>query len=138
MQLPEQFPFSTQLRIRVTDLNYGGHVGNDTFLSLLHEARLQYLQHHGYTELSLAGCGIIMADAAIEYKQELLQGHVIQVSVAAGGFDKMGFDLYYLVTLLLPEGNKIAAKAKTGIICYDYARQKKTGVPAEVVEKLGS
>lgn len=136
LQLPEQFPFSTQLRIRVTDLNYGGHVGNDTFLSLLQEARLQYLQQFGYTELSFAGCGIIVIDAAIEYKLELAQGNVIEISVAAGGFDKIGFDLFYLVELLLPDGKKTAAKAKTGITCFDYALKKKVPVPAEAIHNL--
>lgn len=138
VQLPEQFTFRTQLKIRVTDLNYGGHVGNDTFLSLLQEARLQYLQQHGYTELSFAGCGLIMADAAIEYKLELAQGDTIEISVAAAGFDKIGFDLFYQVQLLHETGNKIAAKAKTGMVCFDYAQKKKTAVPAEAVARLGA
>ena len=34
IHLPDTFAFSTVSRIRITDLNYGAHVGNDTFLSL--------------------------------------------------------------------------------------------------------
>ena len=41
LTLPERFPFTTTIPIRITDLNYGGHVGNDTVLALLHEARVQ-------------------------------------------------------------------------------------------------
>lgn len=69
IDVPETFLFATTLQIRVTDLNYGGHVGNDSFLSLLQEARQQFLLSHGYRELSIAGVGLIMADVAIEFKK---------------------------------------------------------------------
>ena len=47
INLPETFTFSTIIKIRITDINYGGHVGNDSFLSLVHEARLQFLASNG-------------------------------------------------------------------------------------------
>jgi len=31
IDLPEFFSFTTPIKIRITDLNYGGHVGNDVF-----------------------------------------------------------------------------------------------------------
>ncbi|MGN6400032.1 MAG: hypothetical protein ACTHMD_06240 [Flavisolibacter sp.] len=49
INLPENFFFNAAIPIRITDLNYGGHVGNDTILSLLHEARVQFLNHFHYT-----------------------------------------------------------------------------------------
>lgn len=57
---PEEFKFSTKIKVRITDINYGNHVGNDTFLSYLHEARMQYLNHFNYTELNVNGCSLIM------------------------------------------------------------------------------
>ena len=53
VELPEQFAFSTTIPVRITDLNYGKHVGNDTILSMIHEARVQYLRQLGYGELEL-------------------------------------------------------------------------------------
>jgi hypothetical protein len=32
--------FRTRLRVRVDDVHYGGHLGNDSVLTLCHEARL--------------------------------------------------------------------------------------------------
>jgi acyl-CoA thioesterase FadM len=55
LQLPQQFIFSTLIPVRITDINYGNHVGNDAILSLLHEARMQFLNKAGYTELEF-GC----------------------------------------------------------------------------------
>jgi len=136
LTLPETFHFSTELVIRITDLNYGGHVGNDVFLSLIHEARQQYLLSMGYRELSFAGVGLIMADVALEYKQELNHMDRVRIAVAAADLDKLGFDLYYKVELLTDEGWIVAAKAKTGMICYDYTVKKKVSIPREAIAKL--
>lgn len=131
--MPAHFSFSTKISIRITDLNYGGHVGNDSFLSLIHEARQQFLRSHGYAELAIAGTGLIMADVAIEFKKELNYGDVVKISVAADGFDKFGFDLFYKMEL---ENGALAGKAKTGMLCYDYSAKKLVAVPAQVTEKL--
>ncbi len=95
VELPEQFAFSTTIPVRITDLNYGKHVGNDTILSMIHEARVQYLKQLGYGELDLAGVGLIMSDVGIEFKSELFYGDEVLVSVAAGDLSKISFDLYY-------------------------------------------
>ena len=44
LQLPANFLFSTEIPIRISDINYGGHLGNDAVLSIVHEARIQFLQ----------------------------------------------------------------------------------------------
>lgn len=136
INMPDTFSFFTTIPIRITDLNYGGHVGNDSFLSLIHEARLQFLKHHGYSELSFAGVGIIMADAAIEFKKELSYGDTVKISVTADGFDKLGFDLFYLLEVERDGKIVIAGKAKTGLRCFDYANKKSASIPEEAIAKL--
>lgn len=54
-QLPSQFSFHCDIALRITDLNYGGHVGNDRIMALLQEARVQFLAQKGYSELELEG-----------------------------------------------------------------------------------
>lgn len=138
LNLPDQFSFATTLRIRVTDLNYGGHVGNDSFLSLIHEARQQYLLSFGYRELSIGGVGLIMADVAIEFKKELNYGDEVRISVKATDFDKLGFDLFYKMEVMQDTEWVLAGKAKTGMMCYDYSAGKKVSVPDEVVSRLSA
>ncbi len=138
IELPEHFAFATTIAIRVTDLNYGGHVGNDSFLSLIQEARQQFLLSHGYKELSIAGVGLIMADVAIEFRKELNHRDEVRISVAAAGFDKLGFDLFYKMELINGEETMLAGKAKTGMMCYDYSLKKKVAVPEEVIAKLSA
>jgi len=136
IELPAQFGFTTTITIRITDLNYGGHVGNDSFLSLIHEARQQFLLSHGYKELAIGGTGLIMADVAIEFKKELNYGDVVKISVAADGFDKLGFDLFYKMEIIVGDEVSLAGKAKTGMLCYDYGAKKLVAVPPEVAHKL--
>lgn len=134
--LPDHFHFHTDIKIRITDLNYGGHVGNDVFLALIHEARQQFLLQFGYQELSFEGVGLIMADVALEYKKELNHGDIVRISVCAADFDKLGFDLFYKIELIQTDGLVVAGKAKTGMICYDYAAKKKTQIPEKALQKL--
>lgn len=136
VELPEHFSFLTTIPVRITDLNYGNHVGNDTILSMIHEARVQFLQHYGYGELTLAGVGLIMSDVAIEFKHELFYGDVVTVSVAAADFSKVAFDLYYKLEKKQADATQLVAVAKTGMVCYDYNKKKVAPVPSEVVDKL--
>lgn len=136
IELPQQFTFSTLLPIRITDLNYGGHVGNDTLLSLIHEARIQFLKSHGYEELNLEGVGLIMSDVAIEFKSELFYGDAITVYVTAGDFTGVAFDVYYKVQKEITGQIIIVATAKTGMVCYDYQRKKIVAMPGEAKAKL--
>lgn len=136
IDLPDQFPFSTQIPVRITDLNYGSHVGNDTILSVLHEARIQYLHRYGYSELQFGGVGLIMSDVGIEFKSEVFYPDTIYASVAAGDFTKVAFDVFY--KLEKESGGKriLVAAAKTGMVCYDYAGKKVAAVPEEARAKL--
>lgn len=134
IQLPEKFPFSTIIPIRITDLNYGNHVGNDAVLSLIHEARVQFLQHYGYTELNLEGTSLIMSDAGIEFKGELFYGDKVKVYVAATEFSRAGFNLYY--KLVKDDTENIVAVAKTGMVCFDYNTRKVASVPEGAKDKL--
>lgn len=135
LQLPSVFSFSTLIPVRITDVNYGNHVGNDAILSLLHEARMQYLKSIRLAELEFAGVGIIMTDVAIEFKAEAFYGDVLTAYVSAGEFSKIGFDLFYKLT---KEDDSIVAIAKSGMICFDYANRKVAALPEAALQKLSN
>ncbi len=136
LQLPSIFSFSCTIPVRITDLNYGGHAGNDTLLSLIHEARMQYLLSLGYTEMRFAGTGMIMADVSIEFKSELFYGDLLIASVTPGELSRIGFELYYKLEKETTGKRVTVAHAKTGMICYDYEKKKIVPLPEEAREKL--
>lgn len=136
IDLPTDFHFSTSIPVRITDVNYGGHVGNDTVLSLIHEARMQFLKSRGYEELNIEGTGLIMSDVAIEFKSELFYGDIIKVFVTSGNFSTVAFDLFYRVEKAMENESVLVAVAKTGMVCYDYGKKKIVAFPLKAKSRL--
>jgi len=137
INLPARFPFSATIPIRITDVNFGGHVGNDTILSIVHEARAQFFTHLGYSELDFAGAGTIMSDVAIEYKNQTYYGDHILASVSVGEITKVAFDLFYKLEKRSADGKLVpVAFAKTWMVCYDYDLKKVAAIPEEAFKKI--
>lgn len=136
LDLPDFFPFATTIKVRITDLNYGGHVGNDAILGYLHESRVQYLHHLGYENEvdAIEGVGLIQTDAAIVYKSEAFYGDSLLVEIVANDFSKYGFDLVYKLTHV--DTKKEVARGKTGLVCFDYKIRKIALLPKSFQEKL--
>ena len=135
LELPEAFPFSTELTVRITDLNYGGHLGNADTLVLLHEARVRFLKSLGYSEIDIEGYGTIMIDVAIQFKAQAFAGDVLVAEVAAGDLSRLGCDIFYRLTH--KETGAVVAVAKTGVSIFDYENQKRISPPEAFVKKLG-
>jgi acyl-CoA thioesterase FadM len=116
-------------------MNYGNHLGNDRILALAHEARVDFLQSMGLSELELGeGTSIIMADAAILFKSEGFIGNQIRVEVGVGAFTRAGFDLYYKMVNITT--GKDLAYVKTGIVCFDYVERKVRSVPQSFIQTI--
>lgn len=131
------YPFCTDIVVRTTDLNYGGHLGNDRLLTLVHEARVAWLAHHGWSELDCAGSSLIMGDAALVYQGESFAGDRLQFEVAAGDKTRSGFRLFMRVTRLRDGGCDAIALVENGLICYDYHRRRIVPLPATVAAVCG-
>ncbi|MDQ3845997.1 MAG: thioesterase family protein [Bacteroidota bacterium] len=138
INLPEHFTFQTFIPIRISDINYGGHLGNDSILSLVHEARIQFLNQYGCKELDVYGVGLIMSDAAIEFKQEAFYNDILKIEVAIQDFSRVGFDLYYKLSKQRESKEAMIAIVKTGMICYDYEQKKVVSVPEKFKEHFAS
>ena len=124
------------IAVRITDINYGNHLGNDSLVSIIHEARVLWLKKHRYTELDVAGAGLIMSDLAVEYVNESFYGDTLSITIAAGEISRVSFELFYLVETKRDEKSIVIARVKTGMICYDYANKKVMSVPEGLRTKL--
>ena len=133
--LPDTFSCTTEIPVRITDLNYGGHLGNDALLGILHEARVQFLRSLGmendYDPVSKLG--LIMVDAAVEYKGEAFHGDVLHINMAAADPNKYGFDVVYHVH---NQAGKEIARAKTGMLCFDYNIRKLRLLPEALAAQV--
>ncbi len=134
IEMPHTYLYSTTLPVRIGDINYGGHLGNDSVLSLVHEARLRFLNHYHYSEQDVEGLGIIMTDSAVVYKAEAFYGDLVQIEVMVGDYNKYGCDFYYLLSN--KETAVEIAHVKTGIVFFDYEKRKTVSMPAAFKERF--
>jgi acyl-CoA thioester hydrolase len=134
VELPERILFATDIPIRIDDINYGGHLGNDAVLSIAHEARLRFLNAYGWTELDIDGAGILMVDAAVVYLAEGKHGMTLRVELGAADVRTRGCDLLY--RLLDAATGREIARVKTGIVFLDRAARKLVTMPAALRAKL--
>ena len=128
IDLPERFAFSTELTVYLSHINYGNHLDNALLLTMVSEARLRFLKSLGYTELDVEGVGIIVADAAVQYKSEAFHGEVLVAAMTPVDFNKYGCDLVW--RLSEKDSGREVARGKTGIVFFDYTSRKMAPVPA--------
>ena len=136
LEMPELFLFTTEVPLRVSDINYGGHLGNDAVLSLAQEARMRFLRSHGWTEQDVTGVGIIMTDAVVVYRSEAFYGDVLSIEVGVADVQELGCD--FLFRMVNKASGKEVARVKTGIVFFDYKKRKPAPVPAEFRGVCGS
>lgn len=126
LELPESFVFACDIPVRITDINYGKHLSNDAVLSIMHEARMQFLKQYNCSELDVFGVSLIMGDVSVIFKSEGFYGDVLKVGVTPADFSRVSFDLYYRITN--QKGNEVAL-AKTSMVCFNYDIRKVAAVP---------
>ena len=134
IDLPERFSFSTEIPIYINHINYGNHLDNSALISLVSEARVRFFKAFGYTELNVEGVGIVVADAAVQYKSEAFHGEVLVFEMAADDFNKYGCDLVWRISD--QASGREVARGKTGIMFFDYTARKAALVPPAFVSKV--
>ena len=134
IEIPEKKIATLNIPLRISDINYGNHLGNDSLVSMLHEARVKWLMTLQYTELDVEGVGLIMSDLSVEYKNEAFYPDELRIEMFAGDVARVSFDLYYSITNLQ---NKLVAKAKTGMVCFDYKERRVAQIPEKLKSIIG-
>lgn len=133
---PENYVFATEIPVRISEINYGGHLGHDAILPLTHEARVRFLSELNYSEMDFGGYGIVLSGAVIEYINETFYGETIIIKIAISGFHKNGLDFVY--QLENKDKNITVARVLTSIIFFDYENRKVVRTPDKVNKKLKS
>ncbi|MCB1616327.1 MAG: thioesterase family protein [Pseudomonadales bacterium] len=122
IKLPEKFTFSTDMVIPVAFINRGDHLGNDSLVSCLNEARIRYLATVLDKDCQVNGFTMINADLAVNFRSEAYYGEVLRIEVAASDFGRYGCDLVYRVTE--KKSGRLVAEAKTAMLCFDFQAKK--------------
>ncbi|MBD1401000.1 acyl-CoA thioesterase [Pelovirga terrestris] len=129
----EQFSYS--YRVGIGDINVGGHVSNAAVLTIFQDARLAFLAQLGpFSETEVGGCGLIMPEAHIYYRQEMFHGDQLQIGVRVAGLKRAAFTLEYQIT----RAGEVTAEGTTVMVCFDYQQRKPCRMPPQLRAALES
>lgn len=127
LNIPEVEIYSTQIQVRIGDINFAGHLAHDAILSLVHQIRAEFFFKNGWTEVNVEGKGIVVSDVGIVYKSEAFFPDVLFAKMFVDDISKKSLDFYY--QLFHSETKKEVAIAKTGIVFFDYSIRKACSIP---------
>ncbi|WP_313513472.1 thioesterase family protein [Pseudomonas sp.] len=128
LDFPEdQYCFSTQLTVRITDINGANHLGNDSMISMISEARARFLFDFGIGESRGDGSGIIVTDLATTYKAEAHARDLLLFEVGVMDFNRYGGDITFRITR--PADGRLIAMAKSGFVFFDYRQSRVVAMP---------
>ncbi len=130
----EQYYYTTALTVRVTDINGGNHLGNDSMISMISEARARFLYEFGVRETERDGTGIIVTDLATTYRAEAHARDSLLFEVGVMDFNKYGGDITFRITR--PRDKTVIAMAKSGFVFYNYKTSQVVAMPDEFRAKF--
>jgi acyl-CoA thioesterase FadM len=135
LDFPEdQFYYSTPLTVRVTDINAANHLGNDSMISMISEARARFLFEFGVAETERDGTGIIVTDLATTYRAEAHARDQLLFEVGVMDFNKYGGDITFRITR--PRDRKLIAMAKSGFVFFNYKTSQVVAMPEDFRNKF--
>lgn len=129
----ENFSFVYPYTVGVADVNYGGHVANSAVLNIFQNARIAWLASLGpFSELDLGGCGIIMPEAHVYFRDEMFLRDSLQVGVRCSEAKRSGFVLAYRIE----RDGSLMAEGETPILCFDYQKRRPCRMPEQFKQVL--
>ena len=116
------FKFTLPYRVRIADVNYGGHVANSAVLNFFQDGRIGYLKNlGGYSELDIGGgCGIILPEAHVKYRAEMFHDDELSIGVRVRDLSRSSFSMEYRIE----RNGEVTAEGETALVCFDYQKRK--------------
>lgn len=122
----ELFRFSTTVEVRWRDVDAMNHVNNAVYFTYLEQARVHYLRDLGLIPDVPAGVGFILAEASCQFTSPLTLGERVTIHIRVSELGGSSFKFRYRVE---GEDGRLAAKAHTTQVCYDYDNDHSVRLP---------
>jgi len=121
--------------VRVGDINYGGHMGNDKSLLLFHDARIKFLESLDFSEKNIGDeTGTIMSEAHIYFKKEVFLHDLLFIDVSISEVTTSSMIINYLVHR--ENDAVVVLKGSTKIIAFDYDKKRVKRIPEVFIKKI--
>ena len=130
----DAYRFSISLKVRAGDLNYGNHVGHQNYFLYFQEARIAYLKQFGFSELDIAGCAMMIAEANCRYQKELFLGDNLSIYCRVSRLRKKLFTMEYVI--MRTKDSSVCAAGFTTCPCLDYTTKKIVRLPQKFTDAV--
>ena len=124
------------LTVRVTDMNYGRHLGHDAIVSLLHEARIQAFAALDLPEWDMHGHPSVVADLAIQYHREARWPDALLIDTAVP--EPQGKALIIYQRIYQADSEQVVATSRVNQLLIDLATGRPVAVPELVKQALAN
>jgi len=127
--IPERkkFSFSTDIPILIEHINYGNHLGHDSLISILHEARIRFLKSKNFSEAGYNDIGLIMTSLCVNYRSEAFYGEILHIEIEPIRKGLCRCDFLYKICE--KTSLRLVAEALTSMAFYDYKKKKLAKIP---------
>lgn len=131
LEFPEDAIIHRQpLSVRITDMNYGRHLGHDAVISIMHEARVNALAQLGMSEGDMGGYPCVAADLAVQYQAEARWPDSLVVETAIPAPGPRAIAVFHRIRR--SGDDRLVATARINLMLVDPAAGRSVAVP-EVV-----
>ncbi|GMT50152.1 MAG: hypothetical protein IEMM0008_1691 [bacterium] len=129
------YRFSTLLTVRIQDINYGAHLGNDSFIQYFHEARIRYLDRFGFSEMDIGdGLGLILTELYCQFKGEAFYKDTLRVYTRIRDIRKVRFTMDY--QMMNEENQALIATGYSVQASFDYQTRKPIALPKGFITRV--
>lgn len=129
MNNASSYPFSTIIPVRITDINYGNHLGHAETVGIFHHARVLFLNKHDFDEMNIDGYGVILLNSQYSFKTEAKFNNQLLINVGVSEFSKLKFSFSYQA--LNNETGDIISDGNEEFVLYDYTKRKIAKMPED-------
>jgi acyl-CoA thioester hydrolase len=130
----EHYEFCYPVTLQPRDINYSGHMGVDSLVTIIGSARAYIFKSIGLSELNLGEkrIGIIMTDLVMDMRAEGFMFDKLEILTHVGELTRNGFRFFHRVI----RNGSLIALAETGVLVFNYAERKVARVPDSLIRAL--
>ena len=129
------FPVTIEVPVAWGEMDAFGHVNNIVYFRYFESVRIAYFEKIGFIKIKEnIGVGPILSKTSCRFKKALSFPDIVQVGARATAIEEDRFLMHYRV--VSKKHNGVAAEGDGMIVCFDYRKNKKTSLPAEIVENI--
>jgi acyl-CoA thioester hydrolase len=126
--------YISKYKVRISDINYGGHMGNERALVAFQQARIEWLETLGLSELNIGeDRGLIQRRANVEYLREISLGDILNIKIypveIKGSYFVLGHEVNNQNGITVLTGNVTLGS-------FDYNNKKLAKIPNTLKEIL--